>query len=214
MLSFTSNLELYFLGMFYNFFIPGGIGGDAYKVILLKNKFGWSGKKLTSALFNDRLCGLIAIIILGGILLSFLLASQYVWICLLASLLFGLAGYVLMVFIFPMFIRIYIRSLLYSLILQAMQVACFVFLVKSLGMNDNPIIYAVTFLAGSILSLITFAGIGIREMMFLQASKFFEFNESLSVSASILFSLITIAFSFIGIYFQLRKLNLKLTDRL
>ena len=39
-LSFRSNLELYFLGMFYNFFIPGGIGGDAYKVYLLNKNFG------------------------------------------------------------------------------------------------------------------------------------------------------------------------------
>jgi len=28
-----ANLRLYWLGMFYNLFLPGGIGGDAYKVI-------------------------------------------------------------------------------------------------------------------------------------------------------------------------------------
>lgn len=63
-LSFRSNLELYFLGMFYNFFIPGGIGGDAYKVYLLNKNFGWSAKKITSSLFNDRLSGLLAICVL------------------------------------------------------------------------------------------------------------------------------------------------------
>lgn len=63
-LSFRSNVELYFLGMFYNFFIPGGIGGDAYKVYLLNKNFGWSAKKITSSLFNDRLSGLLAICVL------------------------------------------------------------------------------------------------------------------------------------------------------
>ena len=63
-LSFRSNLELYFLGMFYNFFIPGGVGGDAYKVYLLNKNFGWSAKKITSSLFNDRLSGLLAICVL------------------------------------------------------------------------------------------------------------------------------------------------------
>jgi uncharacterized protein (TIRG00374 family) len=63
-LSFRSNLELYFLGMFYNFFIPGGIGGDAYKVYILNKKLGWELKKITSTIFNDRLSGLLAICVL------------------------------------------------------------------------------------------------------------------------------------------------------
>ena len=35
-LSQWQNIKLYWLGMFYNLFLPGSIGGDAYKVILLK----------------------------------------------------------------------------------------------------------------------------------------------------------------------------------
>ncbi|HRF24042.1 MAG TPA: lysylphosphatidylglycerol synthase transmembrane domain-containing protein, partial [Chitinophagaceae bacterium] len=38
-LSEWTNLKLYWLGMFYNLFLPGSIGGDAYKVLLLKKKF-------------------------------------------------------------------------------------------------------------------------------------------------------------------------------
>ncbi|QKG53302.1 lysylphosphatidylglycerol synthase transmembrane domain-containing protein [Hymenobacter sp. BRD67] len=33
------NLRLYWLGMFYNLFLPGGIGGDGYKVYLLGKEF-------------------------------------------------------------------------------------------------------------------------------------------------------------------------------
>jgi len=33
-----TNLKLYWLGMYYNLFLPGSIGGDAYKVLLLKKK--------------------------------------------------------------------------------------------------------------------------------------------------------------------------------
>ena len=35
----SSNHRLYVLGMFYNFFLPGGIGGDAYKAIKLQKTF-------------------------------------------------------------------------------------------------------------------------------------------------------------------------------
>ena len=39
------NLKLYWLGMFYNLFLPGAISGDAYKVILLTRKYDVSYKK-------------------------------------------------------------------------------------------------------------------------------------------------------------------------
>ena len=88
----------------------------------------------------------------------------------------------------------------------------FIFLLKSLDVTDNFTIYAVVFLASSVLSLISFAGIGVREMLFLQASKWFSFHPEISVSASLLFTMITAFFSLFGVIFQIRKLNLKLTE--
>jgi len=38
-ISFKQNFTLYLIGLFYNFFIPGGIGGDAYKSFLMNKKF-------------------------------------------------------------------------------------------------------------------------------------------------------------------------------
>ena len=37
-ISERANLKLYLLGMFYNLFLPGGIGGDGYKLLVLKRK--------------------------------------------------------------------------------------------------------------------------------------------------------------------------------
>src|SRR5258705_11719022 len=39
------NIRLYWLGMFYNLFLPGSISGDAYKVILLTKKYKIAYKK-------------------------------------------------------------------------------------------------------------------------------------------------------------------------
>ena len=33
------NTKLYYVGMFYNLFLPGGIGGDGYKIWILKKEF-------------------------------------------------------------------------------------------------------------------------------------------------------------------------------
>jgi hypothetical protein len=38
-LSEWKNWKLYLIGMFYNLFLPGGIGGDGYKVYLLNKHF-------------------------------------------------------------------------------------------------------------------------------------------------------------------------------
>ena len=60
------NIKLYWLGMFYNLFLPGAISGDAYKVILLNRRYKVSLKKTTSAVLLDRFSGLLAL----GIILS------------------------------------------------------------------------------------------------------------------------------------------------
>ena len=59
-LSERQNWKLYLIGMFYNLFLPGGIGGDGYKVYLLNKEFRTPVKKLVQAALLDRLGGLVA----------------------------------------------------------------------------------------------------------------------------------------------------------
>lgn len=210
-LSFKSNLELYFLGMFYNFFIPGGIGGDAYKIYLLNKKFGWSAKKLTSSLFADRLSGLIAICLIICLLGFFSLIEFKFWFILL--FLGGLfLGFFIFRKLFSSFEKIYWKTLGFSFAVQFLQIFCFIFLLKSIAVTEGFVNYSLLFLGSSVLSLISFAGIGIREMLFLQASKYFEFSPEYSISASLIFTVITAFFSLFGLFFQLRTLNLKTTE--
>ncbi|SHI94256.1 hypothetical protein SAMN05443429_106149 [Cruoricaptor ignavus] len=208
-LSFHSNLKLYFVGMFYNFFIPGGIGGDAYKVFALNKKFGWNAKRLTAAIFIDRLIGLICICLIICILAIFFLPKFWIYEVLL--FLIGLAiSWFFIKKLFPILSVNFWSGLLYSAGVQACQLICFALLLKSLGVSDGYGVYSLVFLLSSVLSLISFAGLGIREMLFLQASKLFEFSPEFSVSASLLFTIITAFFSLFGVYFQAKKLNLQL----
>ena len=46
MISSIENIKLYMIGIFYNFIIPGGVGGDAYKGVLMNKKFQWGLKKI------------------------------------------------------------------------------------------------------------------------------------------------------------------------
>lgn len=211
-LSFRSNLELYFLGMFYNFFIPGGIGGDAYKVYVLNKSFGWNAKQLASSLLNDRLSGLLAIVLLLLMISTMYLDFQWVIGAILLIAISIMIAYGLILRFFSIFKGIFMKGLLFSVAVQALQVLSFIFILKSLGLESNFMAYAALFLASSVLSLVSFAGIGVREMLFLQASKLFQSDSATAISASLIFTVITAFFSFIGLFFQLRQLNLTLTD--
>src|SRR5690606_31840818 len=66
------NFKLYLLGMFYNLFLPGGIGGDGYKIFFLRRKFGIKGRRLLMAIFFDRLSGLWALCLIIAALVVFI----------------------------------------------------------------------------------------------------------------------------------------------
>src|SRR5690606_18716449 len=60
-ISVKHNIILYVQGMFYNIFLPGGIGGDGYKILTLRNQYNTASKQIFSAVFFDRLSGLWAL---------------------------------------------------------------------------------------------------------------------------------------------------------
>src|ERR1700754_372589 len=70
-LDWRFNLRLYFLGLCYNVLLPGGIGGDGYKIYLLHKNYKLTTKKVFWAILFDRLSGFWAIgaIVVGLIIL-------------------------------------------------------------------------------------------------------------------------------------------------
>ena len=66
------NFKIYLLGMFYNLFLPGGIGGDGYKIFMLRKKFKIKGRRLFQAIFFDRLSGLWALGLIISALVMFI----------------------------------------------------------------------------------------------------------------------------------------------
>ncbi len=207
------NYILYLVGMFYNFFIPGGIGGDAYKIYILNKEYQWSIKKLTSVVFIDRLMGLIAI----GILIIFLsffspFFSQENWIWLLFVLLAValLSSYFFIKLFFPFYLGITIQSVLKSILIQLFQCLCIVLFLSSLSEKDDYINYVIAFLLSSVLSIFSFSGIGVREMILFQVSTLLVFDSIKAVTIGVLFSTLTAFVSIFGIYFHFK--NPKIND--
>ncbi|WP_440122525.1 lysylphosphatidylglycerol synthase transmembrane domain-containing protein [Tenacibaculum sp. Ill] len=210
-LSQISNLKLYFVGMFYNFFIPGGVGGDAYKVYILNKQFGWKPKQLTKCVFIDRLIGLLAIffllILMGGYLFfsnSILLLISIV----LAFITFFIAKFVL-TRIFKNSDIYYTYSFGYSIVIQLLQVGVIVCIIKAFQLKVTAIIsYCFVFLISSVLSVVSFAGFGAREYIFLKASSFLNTQDTIATSIGLSFNIITALISLIGLVFIINKVQL------
>lgn len=211
-LSPRSNHILYLIGMFYNFFIPGGIGGDAYKVYLLNKHLKWEVRKLTLAVLNDRLSGLIAVLVLLQLLFPGILPGYLKLIIPVSLTLTFLISFIALVKGFPVFKKIYFKGLAYSLGVQGFQLLCVFFILKSLGTTENAIPYFAAFLGSSLLSVLSFSGIGVREWLFMKASEMFMFSAETSVSTALVFSFLTALVSLFGIFFQFRGVRLRVAE--
>lgn len=212
-----SNAQLYLLGMFYNLFLPGGIGGDAYKGYVIKKKFEVPTKRVVATLLLDRLSGLLLLANYAFILGLFLSAPElqgYKWL-----FGFGIVGSLLLFWIFnkryfDYLYPIYWKSLGYSALVQLCQIFCALFLLYSLNLEDNYLSYLFIFLVSSVVAVLplTIGGIGSREVVFFYGALWLGLDESSSVSISILFFSINALVSFFGIYFHFKKPALNFTS--
>ena len=206
-LKFKKQLILYYLGMFYNTLLPGGIGGDAYKAYKYQKEFNSGYKKIIKALLIDRISGLFAIFLLLGIL-SFFTSVKYA--ALLSLLLITpFILYFIHKFFFIEFKKSFFKNLLYSLIIQTLQLFTFLFVLFSLGIKYKIIELSILFFISSIISVIpvSIGGLGLRELTFLYGSEFLHINPAPVVMAGFLFFVINILSSAIGAIFLIKEKN-------
>ena len=146
------NIKLYYVGMFYNLFLPGGIGGDGYKVWLLKKEFSTSWRALITVSFLERLNGLAALMTLALVIMVFLpLEETFAVPSLIAFLLAGLMFPVLYLVVRltdKKYTKYFITISGQSLLIQILQLISGYFILVSLGLADSFGVYLFLFLIG------------------------------------------------------------------
>lgn len=202
-LSQALNIKLFWLGMFYNLFLPGGIGGDGYKVYLV-NKYRKNGlKKNIGTMLVNRIAGLVAIgmitivlYYLSGLHLSY---GKQVWILIPLLYLFYL---VVLKYFFKSFLNIHAGLFWWSLALQTMQFISAILILYAFHQTTDIFDYLFLFFISAIATAlpITIGGIGAREMVFLVGAKMLGLNNELCIALSLMFFLISAVISFGGIY--------------
>ncbi len=207
----TFNLKLYLLGMYYNLFLPGGIGGDGYKVFFLKKKFSIRSRRIISAILLDRISGLFALFCFL-ILLSFfinypVIYKYFIWLSIpIATVLY----HALFKRFSPDSVSLFNHTNLLSAGVQAAQLLSAYFIVCSLGQTTNYTSYLFVFLVSSIIAVIPFTigGLGARELTFFIGAQWLHLDVNISVAVSLIFFSITAFISLWGIVFSFQKLEL------
>ena len=215
LLTQKSNLKLYLLGMFYNLFLPGGIGGDAYKGYVIKKKFEVETKKVVSVLVLDRLSGLLLLFIYACGLALFLksnILEDFKILIGVAIPISIIVFYFLNKKFFGYVLPVFWKSFGYSSLVQLSQLICVYLIMTALEIEMQTIAYLFIFLISSIVSVVplTIGGIGSRELTFFYGAMWLGLNESTSIAVSVLFFLITALVSLIGVYFVFEKIKLEI----
>ena len=216
-LSHDSNFRLYLLGMFYNLFLPGGIGGDAYKGYALHRAFGTQLKRLVSVLLLDRLSGLYLLVVYAGLLLLILspawAGGYLMW--LVPALLVSLVVYLMLHRrLFPSLQPAFWNSLWYSAWVQLAQLGAATTILLALGISSGMMPYLFIFLLSSIVAVlpITIGGIGSRELVFYFGASWLGLQEDTAIGVSMVFFAITALVSLAGVFYHFRKPELYLRE--
>jgi len=205
------NLRLYMLGMFYNLFLPGGIGGDGYKIYLLNKSYKLPAKKVFWAILFDRLSGFWAIGLITAVLVIFLPQLKVLYITPVlawAVFLSATAVYVFVAFrFFKEYTKHFIAAHIKALGVQSLQVLTILLVMVSLHHTEKYAPYLSAFLMSSMAAVIPFSvgGLGFREFIFKYVvATMFHMNGDLAVILSLSFYVISAIISLLGVYYVFR----------
>ena len=194
--TFKKQIMLYYVGMFYNTILPGGIGGDAYKAYKFEKSYQKGYKLIIKALLIDRISGLFAIFFLLGILLS----TKFSWLFIIITLFTPLFLFFIKRVFFKEFTFL---PFVFSIIAQLLQMFTFLTILLSLGVNFHIIDFLILFFISSIVSVIpiSIGGVGLRELTFLYGLEYLHINPVYGIMGAFLFFIISIISSAIGAIF-------------
>ena len=201
------NLALYYVGMFYNLFLPGGIGGDGYKIYHLHKRHHIKVSDLFTASVLDRISGLIALLFLITISINF---SSFAGLFKGLEF-FSVAGsivvFTIYLFVVKKWFAIYVNVLcstnILSLVVQLIQIASATLVILSLNVHSGFVDYLTLFLISSIVVVlpVTVSGVGARELTFVYGFGMLGMDVYTGIAFAFIFFNITAVSSLIGALF-------------
>jgi hypothetical protein len=203
--------SIYMLGIFYNFLLPGGIGGDGYKIWLLNKKYKLPAKKVFWAIFFDRLSGLWAIGFLIVLLKIFIPQIPISFTIPLGIFALGSLIYFIIIkkFFSAFADKHFLKGHAKAILVQSLQLITVIMILMGQDFNSKFAPYLLSFLISALAAIVpTIGGAGAREFIFQYISPYFHLDIGLALFISISFLLISLLIALGGIYYLLRPSRL------
>ncbi|MBK9335729.1 MAG: flippase-like domain-containing protein [Lewinellaceae bacterium] len=194
-------LRLYWLGMYYNLLLPGGISGDGYKIKVLMDQFGKPFRPLFSIALFDRLSGVLA---LGQLCLVLVLGlpefRSWWWVWVAGILLSIPVSKVLFDRMIGAGAGIWVRTSVQSLGVQVAQSVATLGIIFALHQPAWWLGYSIVFLVSSVVAMLplTIGGAGARELTFLWGARVLHLDAERAVAIAFVFYLISTAVALYG----------------
>lgn len=202
------NIRLLYVGMFYNLFLPGSIGGDGYKVYLIRQQYNVKTKYVIGATLLDRISGLALLLLMAGI---FLLLStftppvpQYHLLVIIATLMVLPAYFAGNKFFFPIFLKKFWTTAHLSFWVQIGQVITAILLLLAVSVSESYTDYLTLFMVSSVVAVFPFTigGVGARELVFLYGYQYLNIHQETAVTFTLLFFFVTAITALTGLFFS------------
>ncbi|NTU92564.1 MAG: flippase-like domain-containing protein [Chlorobiaceae bacterium] len=207
------NLKLYYLGMFYNLFLPGGVGGDGYKIFILKKNHDITVINVFNAVFWDRVSGIFALVFLSALLLvpsrfTTIYPEQVHWFWAIAIAAYPLSLLLTRLF-YRQFMPVFLVTAVESILVQATQLVSAWLILMAISATTNQIDYLAIFLISSVATILplTIGGAGAREVTFFYALSHLGLDTNTGIALSLIFFVISAVSSLVGVLARMRHEN-------
>ncbi len=208
------SVAIYLVASFYNFLLPGGIGGDAYKVYVISRMKLIPLPKGVRIALSERASGLFILCVILLLLVfytkSYLLIPYGYWLSLLAVCLLPIGYFVSAKLLLHERPKTALGAMVYSLCVQGLNIVCVLFLLDGLSVwqlgIEQVLAYILLFLLASVASVLplTIGGVGLRELVFLYGASFLDTDAETGVALALMFFLVSIVVSMHGAVLQHR----------
>jgi uncharacterized membrane protein YbhN (UPF0104 family) len=207
-LPFAEGMKLYLRGTVYNIILPGGGGGDGYKILALRKTYGVPAKKIFWAFFFERLSGLWAIgALLAG--LGFIIPKHFAdpILLLLAFAIATMVYALVMKRFFSEYAGGFATKHLLSAGIQCLVMASVSCILFAQQIPFSLPAYLFSFQSSTIVSVLNIglSGLGVREFAMSYASDLLSTDPALSVYVATTFWIISTLASLPGLLFVFRE---------
>lgn len=199
-----TSFGLYLQGTVYNVLLPGGVGGDGYKILWLRREGGPSVRQIFQAFFFERLSGLWAIMALltalNGLLKDVLLPPGLMW----TTLALGTVAYYLVLRrFFPVFTGAFVRTHLISVIVQLQVSLAVICILQTQPLPVSIPSYLFSFHGSTVFSILNIglSGLGVREFAMGYAARMLGTDPVISVFVASAFWIVSTAATLPGLWF-------------